>query len=162
MLKLYEEIETIGKEFNLKPFGSRALMSMRLEKNWGAWTLDFRPDFTAKESGLDIFIDWNKDFIGKESAKMDKSKLKLTSLIIETDDIDVTNNEAVVKNGKSIGYITSGGFAHYVNKSIAYSYLDEENLKTNERIQVEINGEFYNCSIIKEPLYDPSGMKMRS
>ena len=29
-------------------------MSMRLEKNWGAWTLDFRPDFTAKESGLDI------------------------------------------------------------------------------------------------------------
>ena len=38
----------------------------------------------------------------------------------------------------------------------------EENLKTNERIQVEINGEFYNCSIIKEPLYDPSGMKMRS
>ena len=162
LLKLYEEIETIGKEFNLKPFGSRALMSMRLEKNWGAWTLDFRPDFTAKESGLDIFIDWNKDFIGKESAKMDKSKLKLTSLIIETDDIDVTNNEAVVKNGKSIGYITSGGFAHYVNKSIAYSYLDEEDLKTNERIQVEINGEFYNCSIIKEPLYDPSGMKMRS
>ena len=161
-LKLYEEIEIAGKEFNLKPFGSRALMSMRLEKNWGAWTLDFRPDFTAKESGLDIYIDWNKDFIGKESTKKDKSKLKLTPLIIETNDIDVTNNEAVVKNGKSIGYITSGGFAHYVNKSIAYSYLDEEILKTNEEFQVEINGEFYNCSIIKEPLYDPSGIKMRS
>ena len=161
-LKLYEEIEIAGKEFNLKPFGSRALMSMRLEKNWGAWTLDFRPDFTAKESGLDIYIDWNKDFIGKESTKKDKSKLKLTPLIIETNDIDVTNNEAVVKNGKSIGYITSGGFAHYVNKSIAYSYLDEEILKTNEKFQVEINGEFYNCSIIKEPLYDPSGIKMRS
>ena len=74
--------------------------------------MDFRPDFTAKESGLDFFIDWNKDFIGKESAKKDNSKLKLTPLIIETEDIDVTNNEAVVKDGKSIGYITSGGFAH--------------------------------------------------
>ena len=161
-LKLYEEIEIAGKEFNLKPFGTRALMSMRLEKNWGAWTLEFRPDFTAKESGLDSFIDWNKDFIGKESVKKDKSRLKLTPLIIETNEIDVTNNEAVVKNGKSIGYITSGGFAHYVNKSIAYSYLDEEILKTNEKFQVEINGDFYNCSIIKEPLYDAKGIKMRS
>ncbi len=161
-LKLYEEMEALGKEFNLKPFGSRALMSMRLEKNWGAWTLDFRPDFTAKESGLDFFIDWNKDFIGKESAKKDNSKLKLTPLIIETDDIDVTNNEAVVKDGKSIGYITSGGFAHYVNKSIAFSYLDKKIISFNEKFQVEINGNFYNCSIIKEPLYDPHGTKMRS
>ena len=67
-----------------------------------------------------------------------------------------------MKDGKSIGYITSGGFAHYVNKSIAYSYLDEEILKTNEKFQVEINGDFYNCSIIKEPLYDTKGIKMRS
>jgi len=161
-LKLYEEMETVGKEFNLKPFGSRALMSMRLEKNWGAWTLDFRPDFTAKESGLDFFIDWNKSFIGKESAKKDTSKLKLTPLIIETNDIDVTNNEAVVKDGKSIGYITSGGYAHYVKKSIAYSYLDEKILKTNEKFQVEINGNFYDSTVIKEPLYDPRGTKMRS
>ncbi len=161
-LKLYEEMEVAGKEFNLKPFGSRALMSMRLEKNWGAWTLDFRPDFTAKESGLDFFIDWNKDFIGKESAKKDNSKLKLTPLIVETEDIDVTNNEAVIKDGKSIGYITSGGFAHHVKKSVAYSYLDKEILITNEKFQVEINGNFYNSTIIKEPLYDPRGTKMRS
>jgi len=161
-IKLYEEMEKVGQEFNLKPFGSRALMSMRLEKNWGAWALDYRPDFTAKESGLDLFIDWKKDFIGKEIAKKDNSNLKLTPLIVETDDIDVTNNEAVMKDGKSIGYVTSGGFAHYVNKSIAFSYLDKNILNSDEKIQVEINGNFYNCSIIKEPLYDPSGKKMRS
>ena len=161
-LKLYEEIENAGKEFGLKPFGGRALMSMRLEKNWGAWALDFRPDFTAKESGLDIFIDWKKDFIGKKNAEKDNSNLKLTPMIVETNDIDVTNNEAVMKDGKSIGYITSGGFAHYVKKSIAYSYLDKKILKTNEKLKVEINGDFYDCSIIKEPLYDPRGTKMRS
>jgi len=161
-LKLYEEIENAGKEFGLKPFGGRALMSMRLEKNWGAWALDFRPDFTAKESGLDIFIDWKKDFIGKKNAEKDKSNLKLTPMIVETNDIDVTNNEAVMKDGKSIGYITSGGFAHYVKKSIAYSYLDKKILKTNEKLKIEINGDFYDCSIIKDPLYDPKGTKMRS
>ena len=67
-----------------------------------------------------------------------------------------------MKNGKSIGYITSGGFAHYVKKSIAYTYIDKEILKTSEKLEVEINGDFFNCSIIKEPLYDPRGTKMRS
>ena len=68
-IKLYEELMEAGKEFNIQPFGLRALMSMRLEKNWGAWTLDYRPDFTAKETGLDTFIDWDKDFVGKNFAK---------------------------------------------------------------------------------------------
>ena len=162
LLKLYEEIIEAGKEFNIKPFGSRALMSMRLEKNWGAWGLDFRPDFTAKESGLDKFIDWNKDFIGKKYAKNDQSKSKLTTLIVETEDIDVTNNEAVLSNDKCIGYITSGGYAHYLNKSIAFSYLDEKIINNDQKIQVEINGNFYNCEILKNPLYDPDGIKMRS
>ncbi len=161
-LKLYEEIESAGKEFNIKPFGSRALMSMRLEKNWGAWTLDYRPDFTAKESGLDIFINWKKDFIGKESAMNDVSNLKLTPLMVKTSDIDVTNNEAVMKEDKSIGYITSGGYAHYVGQSIAFSYLDEADINSGENIQVEINGDLYDSIIINEPLYDPSGKKMRS
>ena len=150
-----------GKEFNIKPFGTRALMSMRLEKNWGAWTLDYRPDFTPKETGLDIFINWEKDFVGKDYAKKDNSKYKLTPLIVETNDIDVTNNEAVIKDGKSIGYVTSGGFAHFINKSIAFSYLDTHQLNSGKGIQVEINGDLFNCSQINEPLYDPSGDKMR-
>ena len=161
-LKLYEEIESAGKEFNIKPFGSRALMSMRLEKNWGAWTLDYRPDFTAKESGLDIFIDWKKDFIGKESALNDGSSLKLTPLMVKTSDIDVTNNEAVMKKDRSIGYITSGGYAHYIGQSIAFSYLDKVDINSGENIQVEINGDLYDSIIINEPLYDPSGKKMRT
>ena len=137
-------------------------MSMRLEKNWGAWTLDYRPDFTAKETGLDKFIYWDKEFIGKESAKKDSSQSKLVPLMVETNDIDVTYNEAVMKGDKSIGYVTSGGFAHFVNKSVAFSYLNTKELNSEKGIQVEINGDLFNCAIIKEPLYDPSGQKMRS
>ena len=39
---------------------------------------------------------------------------------------------------------------------------EKNRLKTNEKFQVEINGNFYNTTIIKEPLYDPRGIKMRS
>ena len=57
-------------------------MSMRLEKGWGAWGLEFRPDFDAHESGMDIFINWDKDFVGKEAslaAKNTPPKQKLVS-----------------------------------------------------------------------------------
>ena len=160
-LKLYEAIEEAGKQFNIKPFGGRALMSMRLEKNWGAWTLDFRSDFTPKETGLSSFINWDKDFIGKDAADKDDSNHRLFSLVIETDDIDVTNNEAVMQNDICIGYVTSGGFGHYVQKSIAFAYLNNDLLKTEEVLQVEINGDFYNASIIDKPCYDKSGKNLR-
>ena len=60
LLRLAEALE--DADADLVWYGARALMSLRLEKSWGAWGLDYRPDFTAAESGLDMFIDWNKDF----------------------------------------------------------------------------------------------------
>ena len=160
-LKLFESLEEAGKEFNLQPFGSRALMSMRLEKNWGAWTLDFRPDFTPQETGLNTFINWDKEFVGKENAFKDRSNNKLISLIIETDDIDVVNNEAVMQDDICIGYITSGGYGHYVMKSLAFAYIDMSLFKSEEPLKVEINGIFYNASININACYDESGNKLR-
>ena len=164
-IKLFEEIENNGKDLGLKIFGGRALMSMRLEKNWGAWTLDFRPDFTAAESGLDFFINWDKDFLGKNIALKEKKngpKKKLVTMTIDTKDIDVTGDEAIMKNGKCVGYITSGGYAHYVKKSMAMGYIPTNLAKQGSEIEVEINGEFYKANVELKPLYDPSGKNMRS
>ena len=49
-----------------------------------------------------------------------------------------------------------------VNPNVIESYIDQNEIKSDKGIQVEINGDFFNCSIIKEPLYDPTGKKMRS
>ncbi len=164
-IKLFEEIEKNGKDLGLKIFGGRALMSMRLEKNWGAWTLDFRPDFTAAESGLDLFINWDKEFIGKEAALKEKQegpKKKLITMTIETKDIDVTGDEAIMKDGKCVGYITSGGYAHHVKKSMAMGYVPCNLAKKNTELGVEINGNLYKSKVQSEPLYDPRGTKMRN
>jgi len=164
-LKLFEEIEANGNDLGLKLYGNRALMSLRLEKNWGAWTLDFRPDFTAVESGLDFFINWNKDFIGKESTLNEKqhgSKKKLVTMIVDTDDIDVTNDEAILKDNKCIGYVTSGGYAHHVKKSMALGYVPSELAKHNTIVDIEINGKLYSAKITEKPLYDDNGERMKS
>ena len=162
-LKLFEAIEEVGEDLDLKWFGGRALMSMRLEKSWGAWTMDFRPDFTIMESGLDYFVDWDKDFIGKKAALIEKMKgptKKLSVIQIETK-TDVSGDEAVMHNGECVSYITSGGYGHSVQRSLAMTYLPVELIDSNTTLEVEILGDFHKASIVMEPLYDPSGSKMR-
>mgnify|MGYP000055909289 CR=1 FL=1 len=162
---LLEEIEKNGKNLGLKIFGGRALMSMRLEKNWGAWTLDLRPDFTAAESGLDFFINWNKEFIGKKAALNEKRQgpnKKLVTMTVDTEDIDVTNDEAILKDKKCVGYITSGGYAHHVKKSMALGYVPIELSKHNTSLDVEINGKLYLAHVTNRPLYDANGGKMKN
>ena len=68
LIRLAEAIETAGAAHGYRWYGARALMSMRLEKGWGAWGLEYRPDFDAFESGMDIFINWQKDFVGKSAS----------------------------------------------------------------------------------------------
>jgi dimethylglycine dehydrogenase len=164
-LKLYQSIVEQGEDLGIKFYGSRALMSLRLEKNWGVWTLDFRPDFSAAESGLDIFINWDKDFIGKQAALAESKQghaKRLVAMIVETDDIDVSNDEAILKDGECVGYVTSGGYAHSVRQSMALGYVPVELAQAETALEVEIMGDMYSARVIDKPLYDPAGNKMRN
>jgi dimethylglycine dehydrogenase len=165
LMRLSEAIEEAGADLGLRWYGARALMSMRLEKSWGAWTLDYRPDFTAAESGLDIFIAWDKDFVGKEAALAEKErgpKKRLVTMVVDTDDIDVSNDEAILKDGEAVGYVSSGGFAHHVGKSMALGYVPAELSNAGGVVDIEINGTLYRAEIVGEPLYDSNGGRMRS
>ena len=164
LLRLAEAIEEAGKDLDYRWYGNRALMSMRLEKSWGAWSLEFRPDFNAVESGMDMFIDWNKDFTGKEATLKFKEAgvtRRLVTLTIDTP-IDVTLDEAIMKDGKAVGYISSGGYAHHIGKSMAMGYVETAHATPGTQLEVEIIGEFYPAMVQGQPLYDPDGERMRS
>ena len=164
LIKLAEAIEEAGADLGYRWYGSRALMSMRLEKGWGAWSLEFRPDFNAIEAGMDGFINWNKDFVGKAASLQFKSEGVARRLVTVTVDspIDVTLDEAVLKDGKAIGYITSGGYAHHMDQSMAMAYVQSDHAEPGTMLDVEILGEFYPIKVLGAPLYDPDGHKMRS
>lgn len=165
LLRLAESVEAAGERHGIRWYGARALMSLRLEKGWGAWTLDFRPDFTAAESGLDAFIDWDKDFIGKAAAEKERAdgpSRKLVTLVIDVDGVDVSNDEAILKDGKAVGYVSSGGYAHHVGKSVALGYVPSALAKGGEKVSVEILGEMFDAEIQGAPLYDANGGNMRS
>lgn len=164
LLRLAEAIEEAGADLGYKWYGNRALMSLRLDKGWGAWGLEFRPDFNALESGMDVFINWKKDFVGKEAtlkAKEDGIERKLVTMTIDTE-IDVTLDEAVMKDGEAVGYVTSGAYSHRSGKSMAMAYVGAEHAGAGSKLQVEILGEFFDAEVLGAPLYDPNGGNMRS
>ena len=163
LLRLSEAIEASGVELGYRWYGNRALMSLRLEKAWGAWGLEYRPDFNAIESGMDRFINWNTEFVGKEATQRFKEEGALRRLVTLTIDtpIDVCLDEAIMKNGEAVGYISSGGYAHHVRQSMAMGYVASEFASEGTSLEVEILGDTYTAEVQGRPLYDPNGSKMR-
>ena len=144
---LYEAVQAAGRDMGAGLFGARALLSLRLEKKFGVWALDFRPDFTPAESGLDGFVYYQKkvDFIGKDAATMETTsgaKRKLVSLIVDAGDTDVSGDEAILHNGKCVGFVTSGGYAHYTKNSVALGYVPTELVQDGGLFEIEILGTF--------------------
>ncbi|UXX81694.1 GcvT family protein [Roseovarius pelagicus] len=165
LLRLYEAVEEAGTDLGLRWYGARALMSMRLEKGWGVWTLDFRPDFDAVESGMDAFINWKKDFIGKQATLAQQSAgpaRKLVTLVIDVDGIDVSGDEAILTQGRPVGYVSSGGYAHHARKSVAMGYVEAAQAAGGTALEVEILGQMYPATVHAAPLYDANGANMRA
>lgn len=138
-------------------------MSLRLEKGWGVWGMDFHPDYTAAMSGLDVFIDWDKDFIGKAAALAERAagpKDRLVTIVIDTD-LDVVGEEAILQDDRCIGHVTSGGFAHHAGASVAMGYVRADLAADGTALQVEIDGKMRRARVVSAPLHDPLGNQMR-
>jgi dimethylglycine dehydrogenase len=165
LLRLASAIEDAGADLGYRWYGARALMSLRLEKGWGAWGLEFRPDFTAIESGLDAFIDWSRDFVGREAslaARAAGAERHLVTMRIAVDGIDVSNDEAILRDGVAVGYVSSGGYAHRIGQSLAMGYVSSDCAAPGTVLAVEILGEMYEATILGGPAYDANGAQMRA
>ena len=166
--RVYEGLLKAGAEFNIRHFGVRALLSLRLEKNFGTWAREYRPTYGPFEADLDRFVKLEKnDFIGREQAAEENSQgpsRKRCTFVVEADTADAIGDEPIWKNDKVIGWVTSGGYAHYVEKSIAQGYIPTENCsdKGQGAFEIEILGERCKATLITQPLFDPTGERMRS
>jgi dimethylglycine dehydrogenase len=143
----------------------RAMMSLRLEKSFGSWMREYKPDYTPAETGLDRFVSFKKnDFIGRPAAVAEREtgpSRRLCTFVIEAEDADVWADEPIWKDGEVVGFVTSGGFAHYVNKSVALGFVPVAMVAAGARFEIEILGELRPATLVAEPLFDPQGERMR-
>ncbi|MDH3263400.1 MAG: FAD-dependent oxidoreductase, partial [Paracoccaceae bacterium] len=105
---LWHVLWAAGQDLGLKPFGMRAMMSLRLDKFFGSWAREFSPDYFPGETGIDRFIRWNKpaDWIGKAAAMKEKAegpKRKLCAFVVEAEGADVVAYEPIWMGDKVVG-----------------------------------------------------------
>jgi len=163
---LYDDLMDAGRDLGLRLFGGRALSSLRLEKGYGSFQKDFRPDYTVAETGLDRFVDFNKpDFTGRAAALAERAagpKRRFVILEVAALDAEAIGYESIMKDGAAVGYVTSGAFGHCVGKSLAAGYVPTALARDGERFEIDILGEMRAATVRLEPLYDPQGLKLRS
>ncbi len=163
---LYDELLAAGADLGLRHFGNRALMSLRLEKAYGAFFREFRPDYTPMESGLDKFVAYDKpvNFIGKAAALADRARApdkKLVPLVVDTD-TEVVGYESIMAGDRPVGQVTSGGYAHWAGKSIAMGYVNTKYAKDGTELSILIFGEQRIARVTLTPLFDANGGRQRS
>ncbi len=163
---LYHVLAGAGADLGLRPFGMRAMMSLRLEKGFGSWMREFRPDYMPAETGLDRFVAYGKtaDFIGKAAALAERDagpKRRLCTFAVDAADADVWGDEPIWLDGEIAGFCTSGGYAHHAGVSVAIGFLPAHAIAEGRAAEIEILGERRPARVFTRPLFDPEGVRMR-
>jgi dimethylglycine dehydrogenase len=162
----YEELLAAGADLGLVHFGGRALSSLRLEKAYGSFNKDFRPDYTPGETGLDRYIDFGKpDFTGRAAALAERTagvRRRFVVMEVVDTDVEVVGFESILKEGVAVGYVTSGAYGHCIDKSLAAGYIPAALVKEGARFEIDILGEIRTATVRLQPLYDPESVRLRA
>ncbi|MEO0484293.1 MAG: FAD-dependent oxidoreductase [Pseudomonadota bacterium] len=158
---LWATLWEAGHEFGMAPFGMRAMMSLRLDKFFGSWMSEFSPDYTPAETGMDRFVDWSRDFIGKAAAHADTPTRRLCAFEVDAADADVVAYEPIFDGDMVVGFCTSGGYSHHAGKSIAQGFVPLALAAPGQSLEIEILGERRRATLIDTPLFDADGARMR-
>jgi dimethylglycine dehydrogenase len=163
---LWNALIEAGADFGMLPIGMRAQDSLRLEKGYGVWSLEFAQSYTPAMSGLDRFIAFDKgEFIGRAAVLAERNRepaQRLVLLAVDSPDADVTGFEPVRSGSSAVGFVTSGAYGHHVRQSLALAYVDAAVAAQSAPLMVEVVGEPRAARILTEPPYDPRGLRLRS
>ena len=166
---LFDLIWEAGREFDMRLFGFRALITMRLEKNFGTWYREYRPIYTPLEAGMERSLKFDHEFIGRSAVEAEMKTGPARRLVMFQVDVDplapadVIGDEPVWHDGNVVGWITSGGYAHYSGVSLALGYIPAELAKDGTTgFEIEIIGQRRPAKLQPEPVLDPSGSRMRA
>ena len=164
---LRETLLTAGAGSGLIEYGYNALLSLRLEKSFGIWSTEFTQGYTPGMTGMDRWVAWDKsDFIGREAAIRERDSnsapQKLVTLEVDAADADASGYEPIWREGRRVGFVTSGGYGHTVGKSLALALVEPGSERVGTGLTVHVVGVEKPARVITPSPFDPEGARMRA
>lgn len=165
LLPAFEALWSAGERFGLRPFGLYATESMRLEKGFRHWKADLITEFNPLECGLDRFVRWDKDFIGKAGLEILRAagpRRRFVTLTLETSRAPAQPGDSILCDGAVVGTVTSAGWGHRVGRNIALGFVDPSCAEEGSGLTVEVIGEPVAAVVSASCLYDPDFTRVRA
>ena len=164
-LTVYDALMEAGRQHGIANAGYRAIESLRLEKGYRAWGADIGPDHSPLVAGLGwaVKLKSGKPFQGRAALEAQAAK-KLPRLLagFTTDpSIVLLGRETIYRDGKRVGWLSSGGYGYTVGRSIGYGYVrDPENGVDRDKVlsgryELEVATTRVPAEVFLDPLYDP-------
>ncbi|MDN2568325.1 FAD-dependent oxidoreductase [Aquibium sp. A9E412] len=164
---IFDLLMEAGAEFDLKPFGIRAMTAMAIEKSYRLIPRELSIEYSAWESGLDRFVHPDKgDFIGRDALlrlKEEGPRWRFVTLEVHgVGDADARGNEAIHKDGRLVGRATHGSYGWRVGKSLALAMVKPEVGDEGSELEITILGKPHRATVIGESPYDPQNQALRA
>lgn len=164
-LRAFEILWAAGQQLGVKPFGLRATESMRIEKGYRHWKADLITEFNPVESGLDRFVNLDKDFVGKDAfVRMHNAgpRRSFVTLEVDSDDAVAHSGDSVVADGAVCGTVTSAAWGYRTGKNLAMAFVDPPKASSNGDLGIQILGQIYPARVVRPCQYDPTNERVRS
>jgi 4-methylaminobutanoate oxidase (formaldehyde-forming) len=166
-LALWDALWEAGRPHGLVAGGYRAIDALRLEKGYRVWSSDITPEETPYEAGLGFAVKLDKEaeFVGRDAlvaAKAAGPRKRLRCLILDDPRSVTLGNEPVRMEDRIVGRVTSGGYGFAVQRSIAFAHLPPDRAAFGTRGEIEVFGDWIGFEVVREPVWDAAGDRVRS
>ncbi|HGY54197.1 MAG TPA: glycine cleavage system aminomethyltransferase GcvT [Caldithrix abyssi] len=152
--QVWNAVFEAGQEFDIEPIGLGARDSLRLEKKMCLYGNDIDETTNPLEAGLGWITKLDKgDFIGRDVLKKIKEegvKRRLVAFTLEAAGFP-RHGYKIMKDGKEVGYVTSGTVSPILEKGIGLGYVIKEHSKIGTQIDIEIRNRLLPAVIVKPP-----------
>ncbi|MGF1621927.1 MAG: FAD-dependent oxidoreductase [Rhodomicrobiaceae bacterium] len=169
---VFDALMAAGGPHGLRPVGYRALESLRLERGYRAWGSDITPNDTPFEAGLGWAVKLSKDvpFMGRDALGAQKGKpltKRFAGFTVDDPDVVLVGRETILRNGETVGYLTSGGYGYTVGKSIGYGYVRNPEGVTEDFLlcgeyQLVVANEAVPAKIGLGAFFDPDNLRVKA
>ena len=167
---VFETLDEAGAELGLKLCGLHTLDSCRIEKAYRHWGHDITDEDHVLEAGLGFTVSRKKPaFIGREAVlRREQQGLdrKLLQFRLKDPEPLLFHNEAIVRDGKIVGPVTSGAYGHHLGGAIGMGYVPAKGQSDDDilgaRYEIEVAGQRHEAIASLAPLYDPKSERIRA
>ena len=164
---IFDRIMAAGAEFDIKPFGIKAMTLMALEKSYKLIPRELSIEYNAYESGLDRFISLKKPgFFGKEALlawqNAGLANHFVTMEVFGVTDADARGSEPIYLGEELVGRATSGGFGWRVGKSLALAMVRPDLAAIGTELEIAILGVRHRAVVIPDSPFDPENNTLRA